>query len=117
MPQDLARQLGLTRTEETPQYRMRTGVDVDRQRLDVPFKLENAQAVYRITTSGNGPFIKGRTVVVYDSFFGRVMAQVAPFFEETIWLHMNAFKDHPALASAIGPVDRVVFERSSAAST
>ncbi len=110
-PQDLARQLGLSRTEETPQFQTRAGVDIDRQKVDVPFELKNAQAVYRITASGDGPFIPGRTVIVYDSFFGITMAQVAPFFKESIWIHEADLKDHPELASSVGPVDRVILER------
>ena len=110
-PQDLARQLGLTRTEKTPQYRMRSGVDIDRRAMDIPVKLTNARAVYRITATGDGPFIGGRTVFIYDSFFGRVMAQVAPFFGESVWVHMNDLKEHPELASAIRPADRVILAR------
>jgi len=49
--------------------------------------------------------------VIYDSFFGIDTRLVAPFFEDTTWVHVGDILQHPELASILGPFDRVILER------
>jgi hypothetical protein len=111
VPQGLARQMGLPRSEATLQIGVRPGVKAVRTAVQVPVHVNNARAVYRWTASGNRPLLPGRTVIVYDSFFGLNMARIAPFFEESIWIHVSDLKSHPELGTLLGPFDRVILER------
>jgi hypothetical protein len=111
IPQGLARQMGLPRSEPTLQIAIRPGVKTVRTPVQVPVHVNNARAVYRWTASGNRPLLPGRTVIVYDSFFGLNMTRIAPFFEESIWIHINDLKNHPELSTLLGPFDRVILER------
>jgi lipoprotein-anchoring transpeptidase ErfK/SrfK len=111
VPQELARQVGLPRSEPTLQVAIRPGVKIIRTAIKVPVEVKNSRAVYRITASGNRSLLPGRTVIVYDSFFGLNMARVSSFFEESIWIHVNDIKNHPELSTLLGPFDRVILER------
>jgi hypothetical protein len=51
------------------------------------------------------------TVIAYDSFFGRNMTSLSPFFAESIWIHIGDLKNHPEIATLIGRADRVILER------
>lgn len=108
---ELARQMGIVRYEWLATPQVRPSVTQTRTVVSLPFATTAAPNVFRIVTSGDRPVVPGRTVVVYDSFFGRNPGFVAPFFAETIWIHMNDLRAHPEIAGLIGPYDRVVFER------
>ncbi len=108
---DLARLVGIPRKERTPRITLRPGMTVTREKLSVDVRLENAAAILRFTSSGDRSVLPGRTVVVYDSFYGMLMPMVAPYFEETVWIHHGDLRAHPELAAELGPFDRVVLER------
>jgi hypothetical protein len=108
---ELASQLGLSRSETVPGVEVRPTVKITRTPLDLPVKTSGAQAVYRITATGDRPLLPGRTIVVYDSFFGLNMAAIAPFFAESIWIHQSDLQAHPEIASMVGPADRVIMDR------
>jgi hypothetical protein len=108
---ELARQIGLSRAETVPFPQVRSGMKIVRTPIDLPVDTNNARAVYRITATGDRPVVPGRTVIVYDSFFGLNMASVGPFFAESIWIHEGDLLNHPEIAKLIGPVDRVILER------
>jgi hypothetical protein len=108
---ELARQMGLSRAETVPFVTIRPSVHVTRTPIDLPVATNNARAVYRMTATGDRPLVPGRTVIVYDSFFGLNMAAVSPFFAESIWIHEGDLLNHPEIAKLIGPVDRVILER------
>jgi hypothetical protein len=108
---ELARQMGLSRAETVPGVTVRPGVTIVREPIATPFKTNEARAVYRITASGDRPLVPGRTIIVYDSFFGLNMAAVAPFFEESIWIHFGDLQNHPEIGAVVGPADRVIMER------
>jgi len=108
---ELAGQLGLSRGETVPGVTVRPSVRITRKPLDLPVRTSGAQAVYEITATGDRPLVPGRTVVVYDSFFGLNMAAIAPFFADSIWIHEGDLLAHPEIASMIGPADRVIMER------
>jgi hypothetical protein len=108
---DLARQVGLARRESVPAPQIRPSVEITRTEVDLPFKARGARAVYRFTASGDATLIPGRTVIVYESFFGLQMAAIAPFFADSTWIHLNDLSSHPEIAQLIGRADRVIFER------
>lgn len=108
---DLARQMGLRRSESVPVIAVRPTMQVVRTAIDLPLGTKNARDVYRITATGDRPVVPGRTIVVYDSFFGLNMLAVGPFFAESIWIHIGDLQNHPELAGLIGRADRVILER------
>ncbi len=55
--------------------------------------------------------IEGRTLVVYDSFFGTSEARIAPWFRESVWVHYNDLIYHPELVDDLPSFDRIVLER------
>lgn len=108
---ELARLIGLRRAETAPNPMVRPTVTIVRTVIDLPVDTKAARAVFRITARGDRPLVPGRTVVVYDSFFGLEMSHVAPFFEETVWIHLNDLRLHPEIGALVGPVDRIILER------
>jgi hypothetical protein len=110
-PQELARQMGIANTISVPRLRVRPGSSLDRTELETSVELVGAAAVYRYTAGGSLPVLPGRTVIVYDSFFGITQSLLAPFFAESIWIHSSDLGRFPELAGELGPFDRVIFER------
>ena len=108
---DLARQIGIPNQETVPDPRIRPGVKVTQTTVAVPVKVNNARAVYEFTASGDRPLLPGRTVVIYDSFFGLNMARVSSLFADSVWIHEGDLLNHPELATLLGPFDRVILER------
>jgi hypothetical protein len=109
---DLAMQQGIPRTEVVPRLRIRPDVKVERTTIPVSVPLSNARAIYRyVPAQSQHHVIPGRTAIVYDSFFGTMQPLVAPFFEDSVWIHEGDLEAQPALASELGPFDRVIYER------
>jgi len=108
---DSARLMGLHRVAVTPKLVIRPSVELHRTDVDIPIEVQNARTVFRITCTGDRPFLPGRTLVIYDSFFGIDTRLVAPFFEDTTWVHVGDILQHPELTSILGPFDRVIVER------
>lgn len=108
---DLATLIGIRRVETTPRLAVRPGVAVRFENVSVPVEVRNARQIVRATASGDRPILGGRTVIVYDSFFGIYMPLVAPFFADSTWIHVGDLLNHPELAAMLGPFDRIVFER------
>jgi hypothetical protein len=108
---ELARQSGRTAYASVPERMPRPSVTIEREALDLPVDVGNARAVYRFTATGDRPLVAGRTVIVYDSFFGIYMHAIAPYFEESVWIHHGDLRLHPELADLTGPFDLVILER------
>ena len=108
---DIAALIGLRHVERTPNVFLRPDVTQQRQDLAVPVQLNHAPAIFRITSSGSEPLLPGRTLVLYDSFFGIDTRLVAPFFADTTWVEVADMLEHPELARLLGPFDRVILER------
>lgn len=107
---DLAFLLGLPRTETVDWPVVRPGVHVVQTTVDLPNWTKAKAPVVRAVAQGDRPLLPGVTLVVYDSFFGRAIEQVEPFFADTIWLHKDDLEDHPDVIARLGPIDRVVLE-------
>jgi hypothetical protein len=108
---DTAALMGLRRVATTPKVVLRPDVEQHRADVEVPVAVQNARAVFRITTSGTARTLPGRTLVLYDSFFGIDSRLVAPYFAESTWVHVGDMVHHPELAQLLGPFDRVILER------
>jgi hypothetical protein len=108
---DTAALMGVRRVAVTPRVEIRPDIEQHRSDVDIPVAVQNARAVFRITTSGPQRTLPGRTLIVYDSFFGIDSRLVAPYFSETTWVHVNDLVSHPELARLLGPFDRVIVER------
>jgi hypothetical protein len=108
---DLATFLGIRRVERTPKLEIRPGVTHQTADVEVPVEIHNARAIPRFTASGDRPTLPGRTLVIYDSFFGIDAPLVLPLFAESTWIHVGDLLNHPELAKILGPFDRVIFER------
>jgi hypothetical protein len=108
---DLSRLIGLPRVETIPKVVIRPGVKLDRRLLDTGIHVEHARDIPWFTVRGTSPVVPGRTLFVYDSFYGTVMSRIAPFFAESVWVHEGDLYNHPELAAALPKFDTVVFER------
>jgi hypothetical protein len=108
---DTATLLGLRRVARTPYVVLRPDIEQRRDDVSVPVTVQNARAIFRITSSGSQQLLPGRTLVIYDSFFGIDTRLVAPYFAETTWVHVGDLLNHPELVGILGPFDRVILER------
>jgi hypothetical protein len=106
---DLAIQVGVRRVETVPRVVIRPGT-VTRTDVAVPVEIHNARAVFTTTASGR-PTLPGRTLIIYDSFFGIDVQLVSPFFANATWIHVGDLQNHPELARLLGPFDTIVLER------
>jgi hypothetical protein len=108
---ELARQMGLRRAQIGPGVTIRPTVTITRDSDALPVKTNNARDVSRFVATGDRPLVPGLTVIAYDSFFGLNMAAIAPFFEESIWIHQGDLFNHPEIASLVERADLVILER------
>jgi hypothetical protein len=106
---DLGRLMGIRRREQVARVVMRPGMKVAGQNLVIPLGLE--RTVFTDTATGTDPTVPGRTLIIYDSFFGKFPGLVAPFFAQSTWVHVDDVVNQPELAAALGRFDRVVFAR------
>jgi hypothetical protein len=106
---DLAIQVGVRRIETIPRIVIRPGT-VTKTDVVVPVEVHNARTVFTTVASGR-PTLPGRTLIIYDSFFGIDVQLVSPFFANATWLHVGDLQNHPELASLLGPFDTIVLER------
>lgn len=108
---DLARLIGLPRDETIPKVVMRPGITVDQRLLETPIHVEHARDIPWFTVRGTSRVVPGRTLFVYDSFYGTIMPRITPWFEESVWVHEGDLFNHPELAAALPAFDTVVFQR------
>jgi hypothetical protein len=108
---DLSRLVGLPRDETIPKVVMRPGVKVERRLLDTGVHVQHARDIPWFTVRGTSRVVPGRTLFVYDSFYGTVSSRIAPFFAESVWVHEGDLYNHPELARALPKFDTIVFER------
>jgi hypothetical protein len=110
---DTSSLLGLKHVAVTPRVVIRPAVEQRRSDVPVPVEVKYARAVFRITCTGSEPLLPGRTLVIYDSFFLIDTTLVAPYFQDTTWVHEGDMASHPELVNLLGPFDRVIVERVS----
>jgi hypothetical protein len=103
--------MGLPRDETIPRVVMRPGLKVDRRILDTGIHVQQSRDIPWFTVTGSRPVVPGRTLIVYDSFFGTVMTEASPWFRESVWVHEGDLLNHPELADVLPAFDTVVFQR------
>ena len=64
----------------------------------------------RYTATG-GDVVPGTTLIVYDSFYRIIEDDVAPWFADSVWLHVDDLSRHGELAAQMPAFDRVIVER------
>lgn len=108
---DLARQVGIYRLEPRERIDVRPGISPERSDIPVPFDLSNAPTLFRTTVPNDEPSIGGRTLIIYDSYFGTQVRLVSPFFADATWVHAGDMQRNPELATLLGPFDTVIVQR------
>jgi SGNH hydrolase-like domain, acetyltransferase AlgX len=108
---ELARLIGLPRNAVVPAYVVRPDIKVTRSTIPTAVHLNNAADLTDYRATGKGPLVKGTTLFIYDSFFNISRPRITPWFERSIWVHMNDLRDHPEIARDLPPVDHIVVER------
>jgi len=110
-PQELARLIGLPSDAPVPAYVVRPQMTVERGTVPTDVHLTGATDIARYRTTGDGRVVPGTTLVIYDSFFNINRPRITPWFEDTIWVHIDDLRAHPELVDDLPAYDRVVVER------
>jgi alginate O-acetyltransferase complex protein AlgJ len=103
--------MGIPRFETAPDLR-RTDVTVTQRDVPSPLDVRRGRPVIQLVTSGPGRVVPGRTLFLYDSFLGICIPQVASWFADSVWLHVDDLSLHPEVVSALPDFDRVIIERA-----
>jgi hypothetical protein len=103
--------MGLPSIERGPKIRTRPDVRIRVDEVETDVHLREAPSIpwYRVDPAA--PAIEGRTLVVYDSYFGNEVSRLRPWFRESIWVHVNDLIYLRELIPDLPDVDRVIFER------
>ena len=108
---DLSRLMGLPIEEVMPRLLVRPDVPLSVTTIDTDIPLRNARAIPSYTVPANVPAVEGRTLVVYDSFFGIHEARIAPWLRESVWVRYDDLAAHPELVEDLPAFDRVILQR------
>ena len=107
---DVSRLLGSPQSEIAPNYE-RPGVTVDVSEVPVTVKEGSVRPVMRSKVSGSSDVVPGTTLIVCDSFFRVIQGDLAPWFEDSVWVHIDDIGRHADLAGQLPPFDRIIVER------
>ncbi len=114
---ELSRLIGLPRTEPVPRVVVERAKTLERTVVVRPSAIgagtepePGERVVFRYRGVGPDAVIPGTTVFVYDSFFGLYVSMIAPWFEDTIWVHVSDLAAHPELVDAIPSIDRLIVQ-------
>ncbi len=106
LPADVPAQMGLdlplTQTIRTTH---RPGTTTELEQVDVG--ASHLVRVYR--SAGELPMIDGTTVVVHDSMITAMEKQIAPYFEELVFIHWND-REEADFLGRVASADNVIFE-------
>ncbi|HUP53976.1 MAG TPA: hypothetical protein VM408_00595 [Methylomirabilota bacterium] len=106
---DLSVLLGLPETERAGVFE-RSGVTLTQAEIPVTVKTGGVRPVMRYTATG-GAAVPGTTLVVCDSFMRVIRDDVAPWFADSVWVHVDDLSRHDDLAVQLPAFDRVIVER------
>jgi hypothetical protein len=107
---DLSALLGLPEKERAPVFE-RPGVTVTQADIPVTVKSGGVRPVVRFAATGSGGVVPGTTLIVYDSFLRIIQDDVAPWFADSVWLHVDDLSRHGELAAQMPAFDRVIVQR------
>ncbi len=108
---DLSRLIGLPDIELAPRVVIDRGGVLSRHDLDAGIVTTPGRELVQYRLAGGGPTVPGRTLIVYDSAFGVHADLIAPWFADSVWLHVNELIEHPRIVAALPPFDRILVER------
>ncbi len=108
---DLSRLIGLPARERVPKLVIRPGVAVEEGTIDLGIDIDNARDVATFRVDMAAAAVEGRTLIVYDSFYGTNMRRIAPWFRDSVWVHQGDLTDHPSLVASLPAFDRIVVAR------
>ncbi|MFT7474916.1 MAG: hypothetical protein ACI81L_001848 [Verrucomicrobiales bacterium] len=106
---DIYRRLSIEKTLDVPdpvRVSMRPDVTTDRSEGE----LIGTRTVRTYRSEGEGEVVAGRTVVVHDSMMNFVERQLAPYFEEIVFIHWDDL-DKAGFFDRVADSDRVILMR------
>jgi|GEM_PF-3854887 len=106
---DVYRRMGIQRSLEIPdrvRVSERTDVFTDR----VEDNIDGTRTVRSYFSGGDGEVIDGRTLFIHDSMMNFVERQLAPYFEEAVFIHWHDVAK-ASFFDQVRSADRVVFLR------
>jgi hypothetical protein len=95
-----------------PRYVVRPEVEVMTDTIPVDTKLSNAREIGEYRVVGTDRFVPGTTMFVHDSFFAINRQRIVPWFEHSIWVHVDDLRDNPKLLTELPRPDRIVVQRT-----
>lgn len=107
---DLMRLMGLQDVEYAASIEIRRAGQTI-VRVDAPSVGSPGEELMEFRTQGEIPVVKGRTLIVYDSFFGPLWHLIAPWFEDSVFVHVDQLAC-PETVAAVPDFDRVIVERA-----
>jgi len=108
---DLSRQLGRPRDEDLADLVARADRKPKRSTIETGIHLDNAPSIPWFKARPGAAVVPGRTLILYNSFFARHMALLAPWFKESVWVHADDFRQHPEIADSLPPFDNLIVQR------
>lgn len=108
---DLSLMVGLPSSERAATVE-RPGVSLTRTTLPTSLDARGQRPVLEFTTLGTDIVIPGRTLILYDSFFGKVQDDVASWFADSVWLHIDDLSLRSEVVDDLPSFDRVVLARA-----
>jgi hypothetical protein len=108
---DLSRQIGLPRNEDLADLIARADRKPKRSTIETGVDLDNAPSIPWFKARPGAAVIPGRTLILYNSFFARHMQLLAPWFEESVWVHADDLRAFPEIAASLPPIDNLIVQR------
>jgi hypothetical protein len=108
---DLSRLAGLPSSERAAVFD-RPGVSLTSTMVPTSLDALGQRRVRQFTTSGTDVVVPGRTLILYDSFFGIIQEDTASWFADSVWLHVDDLSLHSEVVRDLPEFDRLVLARS-----
>jgi hypothetical protein len=108
---DLSQLAGLPSSEVAAIFE-RPGVSFVSTTVPTSLDGRGQRPVRRFTTGANEAVVPGRTLILYDSFFASIQGDVASWFAESVWLHIDDLSLRSEVVGQLPRFDRVVLART-----
>jgi len=108
---DLANLMGLPTTERLPAVRVESANRITQELLPTNVVTTPGRELRQFIVTGPAPLINGTTLIIHDSAFGVQAGLISPWFETSVWLHINELVEHPQIVDDLPAFDHVIFER------
>jgi hypothetical protein len=108
---DLSQLAGLPSSERAAIFE-RPGLTLSSTTVPSSLDARGQRPIRRFTTGGTDAVVPGRTLILYDSFFGTIQDDVASWFADSVWLHIDDLSLHSEVVGDLPAFDRVVLART-----